>query len=45
MEALDDDSVAARMRAAMVEQLAACQRPDGVWVEAAAWLVTASASG
>lgn len=42
---LDDESVAARMRAAMAEQLGARQRPDGVWVEAAAWLVTAAAPG
>lgn len=38
-----DASVAARVRAAMTERLAACQRPDGVWVAAAAWLATAVA--
>jgi SAM-dependent methyltransferase len=43
MARLDDESVAARVRAAMAEQLTACQHPDGVWVEAAAWLVTAVA--
>jgi SAM-dependent methyltransferase len=43
MARLDDESVAARVRAAMTERLTACERPDGVWVEAAAWLVTAVA--
>jgi SAM-dependent methyltransferase len=45
MARLDDRSAAARVRAAMTERLTACQRPDGVWVEAAAWLVTAATPG
>ncbi|GIH18893.1 class I SAM-dependent methyltransferase [Rugosimonospora africana] len=45
MARLGDESAAAWVRAAMAEQLTERQRPDGVWVEAAAWLVTAVAPG
>jgi SAM-dependent methyltransferase len=38
---LGDDPRAARVRSTMAEAFTAHQRPDGVWVEAAAWLVTA----
>jgi ubiquinone/menaquinone biosynthesis C-methylase UbiE len=41
---LADQAVAERVLAALAEQYAARQRPDGVWVEAAAWLVTARRS-
>jgi SAM-dependent methyltransferase len=38
---LADAAAAERSLAALAEQYAARQRPDGVWVAAAAWLVTA----
>jgi SAM-dependent methyltransferase len=38
---LDDDALAGRVRAAMAGEYAARRGPDGVWVRAAAWLVTA----
>jgi SAM-dependent methyltransferase len=40
-EAGDDQAPVERALAAMAEEYAARQAPDGVWVEAAAWLVTA----
>jgi hypothetical protein len=36
-----DEALTERVLAAISEQYAARQRPDGVWVRAAAWLVTA----
>jgi ubiquinone/menaquinone biosynthesis C-methylase UbiE len=39
---LRDEAVAERAFATIAEQYAGCQRPDGVWVRAAAWLVTAN---
>ncbi|MGC9665304.1 class I SAM-dependent methyltransferase [Planosporangium sp. 12N6] len=41
MAQLDDEVLAQRVLDAMAEEYAARQRPDGVWVGAAAWLVTA----
>jgi SAM-dependent methyltransferase len=38
---LGDDALTERVLAAMAEQYAARQRPDGVWITAGAWLVTA----
>jgi SAM-dependent methyltransferase len=38
---LGDAALAERVRATMAEQYAARQRPDGVWIDTAAWLVTA----
>ena len=38
---LGDEALAERVLAVIAEQYAARQRPDGVWVRAAAWLVTA----
>jgi ubiquinone/menaquinone biosynthesis C-methylase UbiE len=38
---LGDEVLAERVHAVIAEQYAARQRPDGVWVRAAAWLVTA----
>ncbi len=38
---LDDEALTEEALAAIAEQYAARQRPDGVWVRAAAWLVTA----
>jgi SAM-dependent methyltransferase len=38
-----DPAATDSMRAAMRQRLTACQQPDGVWVQAAAWLVTAVA--
>jgi hypothetical protein len=38
-----DGADAARVRDTMAELYAARRRPDGVWVEASAWLVTATA--
>lgn len=38
---LADDALTERALAAMAEQYAARQRPDGVWIRAGAWLVTA----
>jgi hypothetical protein len=38
---LDDPTAAERVLAAIAEQYAARQTADGVWVRAAAWLVTA----
>lgn len=38
-----DASLTDRVLATMATDFAAHQRPDGVWVEAAAWLITASA--
>ncbi len=42
---LADESQAQQVLAAMAEQYAARQRPDGVWVRAAAWRVTARRTG
>jgi SAM-dependent methyltransferase len=39
---LGDDALTERVLATVAEQYAARQRPDGVWVHAAAWLVTAT---
>jgi hypothetical protein len=39
--ALGDEALSERALATIAEQYAARQRPDGVWVRAAAWLVTA----
>jgi SAM-dependent methyltransferase len=39
---LGDERLTERALAAVAEQYAARQRPDGVWVRAAAWLVTAT---
>jgi SAM-dependent methyltransferase len=36
-----DDALTERVLAALAEQYAARQRPDGIWVRAGAWLVTA----
>jgi ubiquinone/menaquinone biosynthesis C-methylase UbiE len=38
---LGNEALTERVLAVIAEQYAACQRPDGVWVRAAAWLVTA----
>jgi SAM-dependent methyltransferase len=38
---LGDDALTERVLASLAEQYAARQRPDGVWVRAGAWLVTA----
>ncbi|MFF0372634.1 class I SAM-dependent methyltransferase [Micromonospora sp. NPDC005087] len=38
---LDDEVLVQRVLATMAEEFAARQHPDGVWVDAAAWLVTA----
>jgi SAM-dependent methyltransferase len=38
---LGDAVLAERVMADIAERYATCQRPDGVWVRAAAWLVTA----
>jgi ubiquinone/menaquinone biosynthesis C-methylase UbiE len=43
--ALADDDPARRIRAAIAAEFAARRRPDGVWVEAAAHLVTAVRQG
>jgi SAM-dependent methyltransferase len=40
-DGIDDDTVLERVLASIAEEYAARQRPDGVWVRAAAWLVTA----
>lgn len=42
---LPDRRTVDRVLAATAEQFAARERPDGVWVTAAAWLVTARATG
>jgi hypothetical protein len=42
LASLDDPALAGRALATMAAQYAERQRPDGVWVRAAAWLVTAS---
>jgi ubiquinone/menaquinone biosynthesis C-methylase UbiE len=42
---LDDPAVADRVLAGMAEEFAAREHPDGVWVEAAAWLVSARRAG
>ncbi len=39
---LGDEALTERVLATVAEQYAARQRPDGVWVHAAAWLVTAT---
>jgi len=41
--AVGDDDLAGRIRAAAAGEFAARERPDGVWVRAAAYLVTAVA--
>jgi len=38
---LDDQALSERVLAAVAGQYSAHQRPDGIWVRAAAWLVTA----
>jgi SAM-dependent methyltransferase len=38
---LNDPLLTARVLATIEEEYQACQRPDGIWVPAAAWLVTA----
>ena len=38
---LVDEALTERVLAGIAEQYAARERPDGVWVSAAAWLVTA----
>jgi ubiquinone/menaquinone biosynthesis C-methylase UbiE len=42
---LDDDTLTERALATMAEQYAARQRPNGVWIDAAAWLVRAQVPG
>ena len=42
---LGDRAVAGRVLAIMAERYAARRRTDGVWVDAAAWLVTARRRG
>lgn len=42
---LGDNALTERVLATVAEQYAARQRPDGVWVRAAAWLVTARRAG
>jgi SAM-dependent methyltransferase len=42
---LADDATAQRVLDSMAAEYATRARPDGVWVEAAAWLVTANRSG
>lgn len=42
---LGDGALTGRILATMAERYAARQRPDGVWVEAAAWLVRARLTG
>ena len=41
---LDDPVLSEQVLAAVAEQYHALQRPDGIWVRAAAWLVTARRS-
>jgi len=38
---LDDPELTERVLASIAERYRARQRPDGIWVRAAAWLVTA----
>jgi hypothetical protein len=38
---IGDEALTERVLAAIAEQYSARQGPDGVWVRAAAWLVTA----
>ena len=40
-----DEALTGRVLAAIAEQYAARQQPDGIWVRAAAWLVTARRAG
>ena len=40
---LGDEALAARVLATMAEEYAAHERPDGVWIDTAVWLVTATA--
>ena len=42
LASLDDPALAEPVLATVAAQYAERQRPDGVWVRAAAWLVTAS---
>lgn len=42
---LGGDALTERVLATVAEQYAARQRPGGVWVRAAAWLVTARRAG
>jgi hypothetical protein len=41
---LGDDALTEQVLASMAEQYAARQRPDGVWIRAGIWLVTARRS-
>jgi SAM-dependent methyltransferase len=43
--AVGDDALAERIRATMIREFTARARPDGVWVQAAAYLVTAGTEG
>jgi SAM-dependent methyltransferase len=43
LDELRDEALAARVLATMAGEYAARERPDGVWIDAAAWLVTATA--
>ncbi|GAB3806353.1 hypothetical protein GCM10027605_34280 [Micromonospora zhanjiangensis] len=45
LQRLDDQRTVDRAIATLARELAARQRADGVWVEAAVWLVTATVSG
>jgi SAM-dependent methyltransferase len=40
-DGIEDETVLERVLASIADEYAARQRPDGVWVRAAAWLVTA----
>jgi hypothetical protein len=42
VDRLGDEAIAERAFATIAEHYARCQRPDGVWVRAAAWLITAN---
>jgi SAM-dependent methyltransferase len=42
---LDDEAAVERAIATLADEYAARQRPDGVWVGTAAWLVSASSTG
>jgi SAM-dependent methyltransferase len=42
---LDDDVLVERVIAGLADEYAARQRPDGVWVDTAAWLVSALSTG
>jgi hypothetical protein len=41
MASVDDPLLTEQVLAAVAAQYSALQQPDGIWVQAAAWLVTA----